>query len=79
VVRRVDPQELLPEPADAVEDDVRGEDTGGPGSQAPLDHVDEERGRPEVPEQLVEEGRVERRLVEVVEGLMQRKSRSRAA
>ena len=67
LVGRVDPQQLHPEAAEAVDRDVGREHPRRARAQPSLDQEDEDRRRPEVPEQLVEEGRMEGRLVEVVE------------
>ena len=67
LVRRVDAQHLDPEAADAVEEDVEGEQA--PGRIVPEPALDEEEhpGGSEVPQRLVQERRVERLVVDVVD------------
>ena len=64
MVRRVDPDELDPEPPERVEGDVERKEAGRARMEAPLDHVDEHERGEEVPQRLVEERRVVGRLIE---------------
>ena len=64
VVRRVDPDQLDPEAPERVERDVEGEETGRSGVKPSLDDVHEQCCREEVPERLVEEGRMVGALIE---------------
>src|SRR5438034_7081869 len=65
VVRRVDAQGLDPEAPEAVQRDVEREEPRRPDPPATLDEKQHADGR-EVPDELVEEGRVEGRVAEVL-------------
>ena len=66
VVRGVDPQELLPEAPNAVEGDVGANTPGGAEPETVLDEV-HSTAASEIPDQLVQERRVEGRRVEIGE------------
>ena len=60
VMRRVDPQELLPDPGERVTRHVDGEESGRPDA-AMVTEPDQDPGEPEIPDQLIEEGGLEGR------------------
>src|SRR5918992_310024 len=66
LVRRVHPEQLDPEPADAVEEDVEREEPARADPEQPLDE-EQHPGRAQAPERLVEERRMEGLAVDVLD------------
>jgi hypothetical protein len=71
VVRGVDPQELLPDPGERVSGDIEGKQ-GWRADPAVMSEPNQHPREPQVPDQLIEEGRLEVRELLVARRAMRR-------